>query len=145
VDLERPDRPRRSHVTTITEGAVKYLYLIYFEGQTLDTLSMRELEACMDEAFVYDEGPGKAVTTWSRARSQSVRLCSIVTEGNKIDSIWASVVSTMAICASTRSWTMRELTRSGIPRQPVDCPRPTRPDLASRQAFDECWRGSRVV
>lgn len=39
---------------------MKYLCLIYFEENTLDTLSKRELDALMDEAFADDEGIRKS-------------------------------------------------------------------------------------
>jgi hypothetical protein len=44
-----------STATTITEGAMKYLCLIYFEEQKLNALSTRELDALIDEALAYDE------------------------------------------------------------------------------------------
>jgi hypothetical protein len=39
----------------MTEGAMKFLCLIYYEEQTLDALSTRELDALIDEALAYDE------------------------------------------------------------------------------------------
>jgi hypothetical protein len=39
----------------ITEGAMQYLCLIYFEERKLDALPKRELDALIDEAFAYDE------------------------------------------------------------------------------------------
>jgi hypothetical protein len=44
-----------STATTITEGTMKYLCLIYFEEQKLNALSKRELDALIDEALAYDE------------------------------------------------------------------------------------------
>jgi hypothetical protein len=48
--LSISDSPERlsgvnSHSTTSTEGAMKYLCLIYYEEQKLDALSKRELDA----------------------------------------------------------------------------------------------------
>jgi hypothetical protein len=40
-----------SYSTTIKEGAMKYLCLIYIQEQTLDALSKSELDALIDEAL----------------------------------------------------------------------------------------------
>jgi len=49
-----------SHATTITEGAMKYLCLIYYEEQKLNALSTLELDALIDEALAYDEALRKS-------------------------------------------------------------------------------------